>query len=73
VEPPRSRAPQLRAGDRVQLIVAQPGIAVGAIGTVVSRFVSSFSYDVQFDGHSIPRVIDGRYLAPAPAEPAQPP
>jgi hypothetical protein len=55
-----------RAGDRVQLIRALDDIAAGTYGTIVTRFTLQRLYDVRFDGHPTPRIVEGSYLAPAP-------
>jgi hypothetical protein len=57
---------QFRAGDRVQLIRAFDGIAAGTYGTILTQFTLQHLYDVRFDGHTTPRIVEGRYLAPAP-------
>jgi hypothetical protein len=61
--------PNFQIGDRVQLIQAFAGIAVGTYGTILARFTLQPLYDVRFDGYSVPRIVQGRYLAPAPPEP----
>jgi hypothetical protein len=60
---------QFRVDDRVQLIRTFAGVAVGTYGTIVTRFTLQSLYDVRFDGHTTPRIVEARYLAPAPPEP----
>jgi hypothetical protein len=59
---------QFKAGDRVQLIRSFADVAVETYGTIVTRFTLQSLYDVRFDGHSSPRIVEGRCLAPAPPE-----
>jgi hypothetical protein len=59
---------QFREGDRVHLISPLPGVAAGAVGTVLYRFLGALLYDVRFDGQAELRLIEERNLAPAPAE-----
>jgi hypothetical protein len=59
-----SRIHQFQVGDRVQLIAPLIGVQVGSIGTVVAQFVASTLYNVQFDGQTVARVVDGSKLAP---------
>jgi len=66
-----SPTPHFRIGDRVQLISPLTGVAVHAVGTVVSQFLGGSLYDVQFDRYPGARVIDGSKLALAPREPSQ--
>jgi hypothetical protein len=58
-----------RAGDRVQLIRAFGGVVAGTYGTILTRFIVQRLYDVRFDGHNQPRIVQGRYLAPVPPAP----
>jgi hypothetical protein len=67
IQPPH----QFRAGDRVHLISPLPGVAAGAIGTVLYRFLGASIYDVRFDGQAQLRLIEERKLAPAPLEAQQ--
>jgi hypothetical protein len=66
--PPSSSTPLFRVGDRVQLIFPQAGIVVGTTGTIVTRFLGSTLYDVQFDGYPTLQVVEGWKLAPVPLE-----
>jgi hypothetical protein len=60
---------QFKEGDHVQLIWAFAGVAVGTYGTILTQFASQPLYNVRFDGHTEPRIVQGSYLAPAPPEP----
>lgn len=61
-------APQLKKGDRVQLIRPIAGLMVGTRGIILQRFTFDPLYDVCFDGYAAPRLVNKRDLAPAPAE-----
>ena len=71
MESPPSRVPHFRIGDRVQLMYPLPDVAMNAIGTVASQFLDTPLYNVQFDGQSVLRVVDGRKLALVPRAPAR--
>jgi hypothetical protein len=60
---------QFKEGDRVQLIRTFAGVPIGTYGTILMQFASQSLYDVRFDGHNEARIVQGRYLAPAPPEP----
>jgi hypothetical protein len=60
-------APQLKKGDRVQLIRPIAGVAVGTRGIILRRFTFDSLYDVWFDGYAAPRLVNTRELAPAEA------
>jgi hypothetical protein len=53
----------------VQLIRPFGNIAVGTYGTILTRFLGSSLYDVRFDGHKAPCIIQENYLAPVPPDP----
>jgi len=61
-------ATQLKTGDRVHLIRPIAGLRVGTPGIILRRFTFDPLYDVCFDGHSMPRLVNPRDLAPAPLE-----
>ena len=61
--------PDFQIGDRVQLIQAFGGVAAGTYGTILTRLTLQSIYDVRFDGYDTPRIVQGRYLAPAPPQP----
>jgi hypothetical protein len=59
---------RFREGDRVQLIRPFGTVAVGTYGTILTRFLGSSLYDVRFDGHEAPCIIQENYLAPVPPD-----
>ncbi|HJZ48683.1 MAG TPA: hypothetical protein VKE41_16010 [Roseiflexaceae bacterium] len=61
---------QLKQGDYVQLTRPIAGVAVGTRGTILRRFTVDPLYDVWFDGHSRPRLVNKRDVAPVPPEAA---
>jgi hypothetical protein len=60
--------PQLKQGDRVQLIRPIAGLRVGTPGIILRRFTFDPLYDVWFDGYAAPRLVNPRDLAAAPLE-----
>src|SRR5262245_51523529 len=61
-------APQLKTGDLIELIRPIPGVAAGTRGIILRRFTFDSLYDVRFDGHAGPRLVNKRDVAPAPME-----
>ena len=60
-------APQLKKGDRVQLIHPIVGVAVGTRGMVLRCFAFDPLYDVFFDGYPSPRLVNKGDLAAVPS------
>jgi hypothetical protein len=58
-------------GDRVQLISPIPGLAAGAVGTVVLQLLRAMICVVRFDEQTEVRLVDGTKLAPALPESAR--
>ena len=59
---------QFREGDRVRLIRRFAGVPIGTYGTILTKFTLQPLYDVRFDGHKAPHIIEASYLELAPPE-----
>jgi hypothetical protein len=59
---------QLNTGDRIQLVHPIVGVPVGTRGVVLQRFTFDPFYDVCFDGHLRPRLVNKHDLVAAPTE-----